>query len=1580
MSFLSTAQPVAQFSATPLAGCAPLVVNFHDESTGSPTQWKWDLGNSTVSFLQHPAATYFNPGVYTVKLVVQNAAGKDSVTKVQYITVHALPSVNFSATPTNGCFPLPVQFTNMSTPGSGTITAILWDFGDGNTSTAANPSHIYTAGGNYNISLMITNSNGCTKTLTRTNFISISDGVHAAFTNNTPLSCTAPETVNFQNQSTGTGTLNYQWNFGDGNTSTAQNPSHTYTVAGSYTVQLIVINSNGCRDTATHVSSINIGTVHAGFSEPSNICAGTAVTFTNTSSPAPASVLWSFGDATFSTDLNPVKVYATGGTYTVKMVSDFGGCKDSVTKSITVLPKPSTAFAGTSLTSCSVPHTVNFTNTSAGAATYEWIFGDGGTSTDAAPSHTYTTPGNYTVTLISTNANGCTDTLVKTDYVKIKLPEVTINDLPQKDCAPLTWTFTSTVNSTEPVTGYQWDFGDGNTSTAATPTHIFPPGIYDIQLIITTASGCTDTVKVVAGIKSSEKPHVNFSANPRDVCAEFPVVFTDLTTGDSTDWHWDFGDGSTSAEQNPQHIYNDTGLFSIQLIVGNDGCYDTLRINNYVHIKAPIAIFATSFNCDLPYVRNFTDQSIGADEWNWDFGDGTTSTVQHPSHTYTTPGVYTVTLVVKNHSTGCEYTKRAQVVIADETAEFTAVQPEVCRNTSATFNAVTHYPGGIVNFQWDFGDGATATGSTVAHTYVQAGNFSVRLIITDAAGCKDTLVRNNYIRVNGPVANFTSSVPGSCLNTAITFTDQTTTDGIHNLNQWTWHYGDGITDVVTSGPFTHSYTSAGIYDVSLVVRDTYGCTDSISKPALLVISTPVADFATTDTSSCPNKPITFVNNSTGPGLTYHWDFGDGNTSNVAAPVHSYAAEGEYTVHLSIVDQYGCTSDITRPTYIKIYYPVANFTVSDSVSTCPPLVVQFTNTSLHQVSYQWDFGDGTFSTAESPSHFYNVAGSYTAKLTITGAGGCTSVKTKPIIIRGPRGSFTYGDITGCKPLTVNFVATTQDRTSFIWDFNDGTTIPTTDSVISHTYTIAGVYVPKMILKDAAGCTVPITGPDTIVVNGVSAAFTADTLLRCTNGSVVFTNETMSNDIITDYLWNFGDGNTSTEESPSHFYAAEGIYTPQLIAHTLMGCVDTLNGSVPVKVVRTPQISTTQSANGCVPLSMNFTGNLLNGDTSAIAWQWNFSNGNTVSGQTINPMVFTNAGVYTGILYATNSSGCKDTADVSLEAYGIPVISAGADKMICLGTGQTITATGGATYSWGPATGLSCTTCPAPVASPTGLTQYIVTGFSEHGCKSQDTMYVSVKYPFHMQKGPGDTLCVGESAVLTASGAYSYSWSPSAGLSSTTAPTVTAHPNTSTTYQLIGTDDAGCFKDTAYFKVKVYPIPTVTAGTDKTINVGQAITLTPTISPDVSSVVWTPSTYVTSSVYPSISVKPTEDMQYKVKVKNAGGCTAESMITIHVLCNGANVFIPNTFSPNGDGANEAFYPRGTGLFSIKVARVFNRWGEIVYEKNDFQPNNASAGWDGTYKGQKLAPDVFVYMFEIVCDNNTTLVYKGNIALIR
>ena len=356
----SYAQLNAGFSANRTEGCAPLVVQFRDESTGNPTNWRWDLGNGTLSFFQNPAATYFNPGTYTIKLVASNANQTDSVIKTQYITVFASPTVNFSGSDSGGCFPLPVQFTDLSSPGDGNINSWLWDFGDGDTSAIPNPQHTYTDAGNYNVSLQVKNSRGCIQTITRLNYIKLNNGVKADFIVGASSNCRPPTPINFTNTSTGTGALSYQWFFGDGGSSTLANPTYTYNAGGTYTVRLIVRNNTGCTDSIIKTNAIVIGAVTAAFTSPPIVCAGKPILMLNNSIPAPTGASWDFGDASSSTAINPTKTYTSPGNYTIKLVSTFGACRDSSTIPIQVLAKPITDFSGINITACKPPLTASF--------------------------------------------------------------------------------------------------------------------------------------------------------------------------------------------------------------------------------------------------------------------------------------------------------------------------------------------------------------------------------------------------------------------------------------------------------------------------------------------------------------------------------------------------------------------------------------------------------------------------------------------------------------------------------------------------------------------------------------------------------------------------------------------------------------------------------------------------------------------------------------------------------------------------------------------------------------------------------------------------------------------------------------------------------------------------------------------------------------------------------------------------------------------------------------------------------------------------------------------------------------------
>ena len=1574
-------QPSAAFTAIPVSGCSPIVVQFTDQSAGNPLQWKWDLGNGVISYLQNPSTTYFNAGTYNVKLVVRNSVGADSVIQDQLITVYPNPVVDFSASDTMGCFPLAVQFSDLSTSQSGTIINHSWDFGDGDTSSLSSPFHTYHAAGDFSVTLKVTNSYGCIKTFSKTKYIRINGGVTADFTNTNPPKCIAPVTVSFATTSTGPAPLTYSWNFGDGTNSDAANPAHTYAVPGSYSVTLVATSSQGCSDTMEKINLVTVGNIVSQFNIPDTICQNKEYDFINATVPPPANSSWDFGDGSGSNEINPVKKYISTGTYTIKLVNHFSGCTDSISRIVFVRDAPTPDFTSDKTRSCKTPFTVQFTNLTSGNNTYTWDFGDGTNSADASPAHTYTDTGSYTVTLIAANANGCIDTIVRSQYIQVGKPTITFSGLPRTGCVPLTISPVSTIAVNEPVTNYLWNFGDGTASTAKDPTHTYSiPGIYTVSLIIATASGCTDTAAMPEAVEAGAKPHSSFTVTPSDVCAFQPVQFTDNSTGDVDQWLWQFGDGGTSAEQNPSYQYQDTGYFSVTLIVWSNTCPDTIRLNNVVHIKPPIAAFGVNRDCSDKFKIDFINHSIGATAWSWDFGDGTTSAQENPSHVYTSTGNYEVTLTVTNGV--CSNMTRQSIPVIHERADFFPDNATVCKGTTVNFTATTINVSSIAGWQWDFGDGHISTDAfTASHEFDIPGTYTVSLRITDVLGCSDT--SRLTITVFGPTAKFFPLVPAVCLynNRPISFADSSATDGTHSLVKWIWNFGDGAIDSTTPAPYTHLYAVAGSYNVSLTVADNYGCRDSVVKHASVIISDPVADFYSPDTATCIDKPVRFINTSAGNNLLYLWNFGDSMYSADKDPVHPYKSTGTYVVKLLAVDQYGCRDSISKNTYINISVPKALFSVSDSFSTCPPLLVKFSDSSSNYQTVKWDFGDGNSSTLENPSHYYTLPGIYFAKLIATGPGGCVDSAKQRINLRGPRGNFSYAPLTGCKPFTVQFTATTLDRISFTWDFSDGTTAASNDSVVFHTYMSAGDYVPKMILRDITGCTVPIVGTDTIRVRDVLAKFSLSQSMFCDSASVNFYDSTIGNDLITNWQWDFGDGGYSNVQNPLYQYKSPGAYDVKLVVTTETGCRDSAILNDTVKVFEAPVIGVIGDSAACVLSQLDLHGQVISGDTDLLSWQWSFGNGSSFQGKDPPPQTYTSAGLYSVTSIATNEHGCRDSAIKTLNIYGLPDIDARPDSTICFGNSIQLNATGANTYSWDASLGLSCSDCDNPIASPAANTTYTVTGINEHGCASKDSVLVKVQHRLPLLVNPGDTICLGESVRLFASGSQQYSWQPSAGINDPNSFSPQASPSSSTLYTVTASDSANCFVDTASVFIKVYPIPTVEAGPDQTIEVGSAgVQLHANGSTDVLSWRWSPPVGLSCIDCPDPNAAPKQTTEYAVEVRNEGGCLAKDYLTIHVICNQGNLFIPNTFSPNGDGMNDRFYPRGKGVFMIKSLRVFNRWGEMVFERLNFSPNDASAGWDGRYKGKPLSPDVFVYVCDIVCENNQLLSYKGDVTLLQ
>ncbi len=1752
----SLGQVSADFDSNIKEGCVPFAVSFQDQSTGNPTRWLWEISDGRTSDKQNPSFLYLDPGDFTVTLTVYRGNDSSTITKTAFIKVYGLPVVNFMADVTQGCVPLRVTFTNQSSAGSGTIGSASWDFGDGSTGMGQSGTHTYLNPGDFNVTLTVTNNFGCRRSLSLPNFINVFDSVGAAFDFQVRPSCTFPITVDFTDRSQGSIVNFRSWNFGDGTSSLLPNPTHAYTTPGIYDVQLIVGNGSGCLDTIIQKVDISVPTFSARFTAQHNVCRGQDLNITNTSN-VPLnlldSVLWSFGDGTSSSDFSPSKSYNVPGNYIIRLVTYYNDCSDAFTRTVTVNPNPAVVFSGDSLTTCKPPLTVRFTNQSSNANVIRWDFGDGTSSTANNPTKTYNTIGSYSVQLTLRSGNGCVDSLTRLNYVTIQPP--VIGNLPPlsfEGCFPWTNTFEPTINSNAPISRWEWDFGDGRTSTDSFPTITYStPGEYIVKLKVFTANGCEDSAQTV--VRGGVLPVFTFSANPLVVCPLDEVTFTSNITNLFDAVFWQFGDGATSVEINPIHRYQDTGFMNILLSVSYFGCSDSISLEDYIYVNPPIARFDVSLDCENQFTRTFTDNSIGAQTWLWDFGNGDTSTLQNPVYTYPEGGTFNVKLLVTNDS--CKNETTTTIYVLRERPDFSVTQVETCNQSIATFTARNDSLRAIniQAFTWTFNgqDEISTVDSSIVKTFNRSRTYDVKLNIADLNGCLFDISKMIDIKIGGPEAIFGPKYQTACLGDTLNFYDSSLIQPQNPITQWVWEFGDGTTETFTAPPFKHVYNDTGFFDVTMKVTDINGCSDSLTFIQAVQVFGPFVDFSTSDTIICRLAPVKFINNSKGVGLKYLWFLGENDSTTVANPSKIYTGVGNYSITLRVTDMANCVAEVTKPSLVRVGGQKAGFTVSDSVASCPPIRINFTNQSTNAISYAWNFGNGNTSSLTDPIQTYNAPGLFRARLIITGNGGCKDTLTRNINIGGPTGTFTYGPLIGCPPLNVEFKSTTSNVKSLIWDFSDGETEFGSDSTNSHIYLNPGNYRPRVILEDGQECRLPVIGSQIIRVVGVRslinplkqyqfcdtatiafgdsslvsstirlwrwdfgdgnisnlqnpvhtfsqpgrytvslyvettdncssisnlgqqvviaatprldvggdldlclpATYTfrptwinadtsvlkikwnfgqgdtsnllmpptvtypgvglyntritvnneyncPDTLMRtvtvtevadvffgtvpisvyCDSATIRFQENVTARSPITRWNWDFGDGNLSTNRNPTHKYTVPGIYRVKLQVNAANGCISSGDFPGTIRVVASPDVAAQKDTAFCLPVNLDFAAALAPGDSSSVTWLWELGNGQQRNSATATNILFGTPGVFRAKVLATNPDGCYDSSFRVITVNDTPNVKVVQNTPVCQGQSVRLTATGADRYQWDIQPSLSCVNCGTPTARPDSTIIYRVTGSTLAGCSKVDTVLVRVIFPKILITFTGDSICLGESFRLFSSGMDQYSWSPSRGLSASNISSPLARPDTTTIYRLIATDSFNCFPDTAFIPVVVFPRPTINIIPEKiTVSIGTIVTI-PTVSSNVTRWRWTPVTGLSCSNCPQPNFRANQNIIYRVEVDNPGACPSTDEVEVEVRCLASEIFVPNTFSPNGDGRNERFYPQGVGVAGIKHMRIFNRWGELVFEKTNFNSNDPAQGWDGTYKGQKLSPDVFVYMIDVLCSNNQIQELKGNVTLLR
>jgi gliding motility-associated-like protein len=610
------------------------------------------------------------------------------------------------------------------------------------------------------------------------------------------------------------------------------------------------------------------------------------------------------------------------GVYSVIMTSAAGGCSDTLSDTVHLASVGGIKTDFTVAGSCGQ---MTFSDTSnIAGATWNWSF-PGGTpssSTSQNPGTIIYPAGTYTATVIVISAQGCADTVSHVFTVANSPMIANFNSSPVCIGAPTNFHDLSSG----PPTTWNWNFGNGNTSTIQNPTSTYSAaGTYTVTLIATAGACGADTVSIPVTV--NPLPVASFSNTT--VCLNNSSSFTDLSTGNNSvsQWSWNFGDGGSSTQQNPTHVYAAAGTYTATLLVTNNfGCKDSMPLITVVNPlpqpnfkSTPVCLGVQTCFSDLSTVSSGTITA-----WNWNFGDGSASNLQNPCHTYAAAGTFTVTLSTTS-SFNCQNTIALAVTVNPlPTAMFSSTSPCLGYKTNLTNGSISLPADPITSYNWTMTGGTPSSASTqnTSTSYSSGGAHNITLIVTTTSGCIDTIVQQVIVYIP-PVAALSGSGSGCAPLCVNNFQDSSSTAN-GNVTSWHWIFAGGTPSTSSQqNPGTVCYNTPGTYAVSLIVSNTYGCSDTVTSPAQVIAHAGThADFSVAPNKAPATDPVFNFQElwTPNPGVTnWVWDFGDGSAldSMNANPSHSYSATAtandfyHYSVTLFVQNQYGCWDTVKK---------------------------------------------------------------------------------------------------------------------------------------------------------------------------------------------------------------------------------------------------------------------------------------------------------------------------------------------------------------------------------------------------------------------------------------------------------------------------------------------------------------------------------------------------------------------------------------------------------------------------------------------------------------------------------------------
>ncbi|WKV11889.1 PKD domain-containing protein [Marivirga harenae] len=883
----------------------------------------------------------------------------------------------------------------------------------------------------------------------------------------------------------------WEWDFGDGKKSNERYPIHSYSAAGNYQVSLTTNNKNGCRTTIENYNIIEIPDLEV--ETNMEVTEGEECGFFSVLVVANLedwqSARWYYNESLISTESELHASFISLGDVGITLsVGSEGECTKS--KAIMV-PNPWTDCENPELegdldeqesdspigkfnfSSCNVPYSIDLVNPIPEADKFEWRFKDGTTHSKQDFKQSFHEIGEYTIGYWAKIER---DSFVFVeDYITVNIQqsEIDFDYELQKYCEG--YEIILNPENTE-FENYRWKMNNRPIELSDGGRYwVEKEGLYSISLSASGQNSCA-TTKIKNVYIGNQENRFSF---PNSLCLGEGFTIEHTLIGFNS-IKWDMGNGVLIDDFNIPYVFDARGEYQVKAIATDyEGCESIFDLPQQIIVKNPIAEFTANkrSGCGETTIQ-FQNKSQDAVEWFWDFGNGETSTEENPKVTFI-PGSYTVTLTSTNGECSKTSTEAEFIQIDDLTSDFSFEFDQSCLPVTVSFQDQSV---NATSWQWDFGDGTTSTDQNPTHIYFEAPKRSVKLIIENENGCKLSIKKPmNFIFS----ANFEVDKKQICQDDIVEFSAKS-----DDAVSWFWDFGDGNSS--TERNPQHQFQSAGIFDVQLIAENNSGCADTVLMQQYIEVTPYKADFKLAESieSNCVPVQVSFQDLSDG-AESYFWDFGDGQTSRVANPVHLYNSVGNFDVSLVITNKLGCQDTLTKEQFVNVSGPQTAFEIEEK-TVCLPNTANFTDVSSSAVKWTWIFGDGNTSHEQNPQHFYEKAGVYDVTLVAENVEGCEQTfRMKGIkVLPTPKVDFDM-EISGeCYPVEVRLTNKSSNllKASYFWEFGDGQSSTEKDPTVLIEKT--GTFNVTLTVKNDKGCPVSYTHANQILVRDTVRHIEAD----------------------------------------------------------------------------------------------------------------------------------------------------------------------------------------------------------------------------------------------------------------------------------------------------------------------------------------------------------------------------------------------------------------------------------------------------------------------------------------------------------